>query len=210
MRISTRARYALRLMVDLVRHYDGSAPVHLRKIAEDNDLSHGYLEQLMISLRNASLVRGLSGRKGGYVLARPAEDITLTEIVEAAIGPINVVDCVSFPENCGIYSDCKTRPIWIMINHAVRDVLDSYTLAQMADAKWSEIMSTRLEELIGDPAIRQLPAPAKSRASRRTSEENNVAAIQGAVSASCGRPMPVVPTPRKKTRSTTRGKKTPK
>jgi Rrf2 family protein len=195
-------------MVDLVRHFDGSAPVHLRKIAEDNDLSHGYLEQLMISLRNASLVRGLSGRKGGYVLARPAEDITLTEIVEAAIGPINVVDCVSFPENCGIYTECKTRPIWVMINHAVREVLDSYTLAQMADDRWLETMSLRLEEVTGVRPVQPSPTRAGAQPSRRSSEP--VTAARGVGSTPCGRPMPVEPAPRKKTRNTPRSKKSSK
>lgn len=195
-------------MVDLVRHFDGSAPVHLRKIAEDNDLSHGYLEQLMISLRNASLVRGLSGRKGGYVLARPAEDITLTEIVEAAIGPINVVDCVSFPENCGIYTECKTRPIWVMINQAVREVLDSYTLAQMADDRWLETMSRRLDEVAGARPVQPLPTRAGAQPSRRTLE--TVTAARGVGSTPCGRPMPANPVPRKKTRSTSRSKKSSK
>lgn len=152
MRMSTRARYALRLMVDLVRHYDGSQPVHLRQIAEDNDLSHGYLEQLMISLRNASLVRGVSGRKGGYVLARPAEEIKLTEIVEAAIGPINVVDCVLYPENCWRSPDCESRPLWVMINAQIKDVLNRYSLAQMAKDNWLAKINKELAPLAGELA----------------------------------------------------------
>jgi len=152
MRISTRARYALRLMVDLVRQYDGSQPVHLRQIAEDNDLSHGYLEQLMISLRNASLVRGLSGRKGGYILARPAEEIRLTEIVEAAIGPINVVDCVLYPENCWRSPDCESRPLWVMINAQIKKTLDRYSLAQMAKDNWLDKITKELAPLAGELA----------------------------------------------------------
>lgn len=152
MRISTRARYALRLMVDLVRRYDGSHPVHLRQIAEENDLSHGYLEQLMISLRNASLVRGLSGRKGGYVLARPPEEIKLTEIIEAAIGPINVVDCVLCPENCDWSPDCKTRPIWVMINARIKEVLNRYSLADMAADNWLVRITEELAPSAGELA----------------------------------------------------------
>ncbi len=163
-------------MVDLVRHYDGSRPVHLRQIAEDNDLSHGYLEQLMISLRNASLVRGLSGRKGGYVLARPAEDIKLTEIVEAAIGPINVVDCVLYPENCTRAEDCESRPIWVMINEAIKGVLNRYTLAQMADAKWHAKVTKDLAPLAGDLAY---PKKVMRRRGR-------TAAVTTALSGACG------------------------
>ncbi len=195
MRISTRARYALRLMVDLVRHYDGSRPVHLRKIAEDNDLSHGYLEQLMISLRNASLVRGLSGRKGGYVLARPAEEITLAEIVEAAIGPINVVDCVTFPENCPQSSECKTRPIWVLINHAVRDVLCSYTLAQISEDKWVDKMYKKFSSILGDPE-------AALQGFSRAHGGNKMTGV-------CGRPA-FSPEPKKKKTRATKSKKSTK
>ena len=138
MKISTRARYALRLMVDIARKYDGLHPVNLRRVAEGNDLSFGYLEQLMISLRNASLVRGLSGRKGGYILARPAEQIRLIEIVEAVIGPINLAVCVLNPENCWRSPICESRPIWVMLNTMIREVLDRYTLADMAEERWLE------------------------------------------------------------------------
>jgi|GEM_PF-166641 len=174
MRISTRARYALRLMVDLVRRYDGSHPVHLRQIAEENDLSHGYLEQLMISLRNASLVRGLSGRKGGYVLARPPEEIKLTEIVEATVGPISVLDCVLCPENCDRSPDCKTRPIWVMINTRIKEVLNRYSLADMADDNWLVRITEELAPSAGELAYpkkvirrkqKAIPGRPRSRAS---------------------------------------------
>jgi len=173
-------------MVDLVRHDDGSGPVHLRKIAEDNDLSHGYLEQLMISLRNAALVRGLSGRKGGYVLARPAEEITLTEIVEAAIGPINVVDCVNFPENCKLRSKCTTRPIWVLINHAVRDVLDNYTLAQLAEDNWLEKITRKLAAIADTPVGERKVFRRGSRRSRHSPGLRTPVDTGGATA--CGRP----------------------
>lgn len=152
-------------MVDLVRHYDGSQPVQLRKIAEDNDLSHGYLEQLMISLRNASLVRGLSGRKGGYVLARPAEEIKLIEIIEAVIGSINIVECVQFPENCARSAECESRPIWVMINCSIKDVLGRYTLAQMADDEWLDRITAELLPVAGKLARPKKPRRGRGRTS---------------------------------------------
>jgi len=144
MKISTRARYGLRLMVDIARQYDGLHPVQLRQVAEGNNLSLGYLEQLMISLRNASLVRGLSGRKGGYILARPADQIRITEIVEATIGPINLADCVRNPKNCPRSPVCESRPIWALLNTMILDVLGRYTLADMTDARWLERINREL------------------------------------------------------------------
>ena len=138
-------------MSDLARKTDGATPIHLRQIAEGNDLSHGYLEQLMISLRNASLVRGLSGRKGGYILARPAEQIKIREIVEAVIGPINLADCVLHPQNCERSPICETRPIWVLLNHNILEVLGQYSLADIADKDWIKVMAVELAKLTGDP-----------------------------------------------------------
>jgi len=207
MRISTRARYALRLMVDLVRHYDGSGPVHLRQIAEDNDLSHGYLEQLMISLRNASLVRGVSGRKGGYVLARPAAEVRLIEIVEAVIGPINIVECVQYPENCGRSPDCDSRPIWVMINCMVKDVLDRYTLAQMADDNWLEKITADLLPMAGKLARPKKISRAKGQVSCKLSGAR-ISSRKRAGSACGWPPADKPPTPKKTTRR--KAKKTKK
>jgi len=179
MRISTRARYALRLMIDIARHSGGERPVHLRQIAEWNDLSHGYLEQLMISLRNASLVRGLSGRKGGYILARPAEKIKLTEIVEAAIGPINLAECVLHPDNCPRSSICESRPIWVMINVQIKNTLDRFTLADIADDKW---LKRANKELVSIGGI--LATPKKSAHSRRKAAAKSKSA--GTFSLPCG------------------------
>jgi len=179
MRISTRARYALRLMIDIARHSGGERPVHLRQIAEWNDLSHGYLEQLMISLRNASLVRGLSGRKGGYILARPAEKIKLTEIVEAVIGPINLAECVLHPDNCPRSPICESRPIWVMLNVQIKNTLDRFTLADIADDKWLQKANKELVSIGG-----LLPKRKKGSRVRRTTAADRKSG--GAYSLPCG------------------------
>jgi hypothetical protein len=95
-----------------------------------------------------------------------------------------------------------------MINHAVREVLDSYTLAQMADDRWLETMSRRLEEVTGARPVQPLPTRAGAQPSRHTLEP--VTAARGVGSTPCGRPMPVEPAPRKKTRSAPRSKKSSK
>ena len=185
MKISTRARYSLRLMVGLARSYDGSHPVHLRQIAKENDLSRGYLEQLMIPLRNASLVRGLSGRNGGYMLARPPEQIKPIEIVEAAVGPISVLDCVPCPENCDRSPDCKTRPIWVMINTRIKEVLNRYSLADMAADNWLVRITEELAPVAGELAypkkvIRRKRKAASGRPGSRASSASRGANIRRA------------------------------
>ncbi|MFC2171927.1 RrF2 family transcriptional regulator, partial [Acidobacteriota bacterium] len=116
MKISTRARYALRVMIYISQLSNGRRPVDLRQIAKLSELPRGYLEQLMIALRKAKLVRGVSGRKGGYMLASKAADITLTDIVEAAIDPICLTGCITTPDACDRSPFCETRPIWVLIN----------------------------------------------------------------------------------------------
>ncbi|MFH1177349.1 MAG: Rrf2 family transcriptional regulator, partial [Acidobacteriota bacterium] len=97
MRLATRARYSVRLMVAIGRNSGEGKPTSMTEVAARTRISRGYLEQLALFLRNAALLKGVCGRKGGYFLARPPEDITLAEIVEAAMGPINLSDCISSP-----------------------------------------------------------------------------------------------------------------
>jgi Rrf2 family protein len=133
MHLSTRAKYALRLMVDLSRHAEEGAPVQLRRTAERTRLSRSYLEQVATALRHASLLRSVSGRKGGYFMARPPESIRLLEIVEAAIGPINISDCVGAPAICRQAADCESRVIWLLVNRSIVETLAGCTLADLTD-----------------------------------------------------------------------------
>ena len=100
MKLSTRARYALRAMVIIAREGKNGEPVKLVDVAARTEISHRYLEQVAISLKHAKLLKGISGKNGGHVLARAPKDIKIGEIIEAAIGKINVVDCVGDPESC--------------------------------------------------------------------------------------------------------------
>ena len=97
MRLSTRGRYGTRLMVDLAQHY-ADGPVSLAEIAKRQDLSAKYLEQLIILLKGAGLIRSVRGRRGGYMLARRPEEISVGEIVETLEGKLSLVDCVLEPE----------------------------------------------------------------------------------------------------------------
>ena len=129
MKLNTRARYALRMMIELTRRTRDGETISLADISGTTDISRRYLEQLAMELRRAGLIRGVVGKGGGYALARPPEEITVGHIVTAAIGPINVVECVERPEQCLKAEVCDCRPIYRLLNSRVHGVLDSITLA---------------------------------------------------------------------------------
>ena len=136
MKLSTRARYALRVMLDIARHGGGEAPVSLAQVAHRTDLSHGYLEQLAMGLRRARLLRGVAGRKGGYMLGAEPRRIRIGDVVEASIGEVCLVDCVRQPSLCERASRCETRALYCLLNQRIEDTLQSLTLADLMDADW--------------------------------------------------------------------------
>lgn len=146
MRFSTRARYALRMMLDIARNGGDHRPVSLAEVSERTGISRGYLEQLAMALRNARLVRGVAGRYGGYRMAMPAAQITIGRIIEAAIGPICVVDCVEEPESCLRAEFCECRVVYAVINQRVADVLDQFTLANLLDPSWVRATGQLVED----------------------------------------------------------------
>lgn len=157
MKLSTRARYALRLMVHIARDTSGSKAVSLGRVARATMISRRYLEQLVVGLKRQELVRGVSGRSGGYVLARPPDDITVQEIVEAAIGPINVVDCVLNADECLKAEFCECRWVYLRLNDGIRDVLNGLTLEDLAERRWARDACHEL------PTDRQAcPAPSRT------------------------------------------------
>lgn len=113
----------------------GEAHVSLGHIARQTQISRRYLDQLAHSLKQAALIRGISGRSGGYQLTRPATEITLGEIIEASIGPINVVECIRQPDACINASVCKCRWVYNEINRRIEQVLQRITLAELADPR---------------------------------------------------------------------------
>lgn len=136
MKLGTRARYSLRLMMEVARLSDGRRPVNLQEIATWTGISRRYLEQLVIPLRNASLLRGRSGRNGGHVLARPPEEIALRDIIEAASGPVVLAECVDTPSVCRLSKDCACRKLWTLISLRIKHSLDDCSLADMVDPEW--------------------------------------------------------------------------
>jgi Rrf2 family protein len=124
------------MMLDVARHGRGGDPVSLATVSERTKISRGYLEQLALALRSARLVRGVSGRHGGYRLTTPPEEVTLGQIVEAAIGPVYLVDCLEDPTTCIRAEFCECRVVYALINRRIQEVLREYTLADLLDPSW--------------------------------------------------------------------------
>ncbi|UCE83900.1 MAG: Rrf2 family transcriptional regulator [Deltaproteobacteria bacterium] len=127
MRLSTRGRYGTRLMVDLAEHY-ADGPIPLAEIARRQNLSVKYLEQLIILLKGAGLIRSTRGRRGGYMLAQKPEKISVGQIIEVLEGRLAVVDCVTDPELCERSPECPTRGIWVGMTNILKEQLFSLSL----------------------------------------------------------------------------------
>ncbi len=132
MRLSSRGRYALRMMIDIAE-YGSEKPRQLKDIAARQNISKRYLEHIVISLKNNSLIRSTSGKFGGFMLSRAPEDITVGEIIEAAIGPINIVECVMEPDICISNEFCECRKLYSRVNGRIRETFNETTLAEMID-----------------------------------------------------------------------------
>ena len=131
MKISTKGRYALRMMIDLAKRKDKEI-VSLTEIAERQGVSKKYLEQIIPVLTNAGLLRTVRGSRGGCALARPAEKCTVGEILLLTEGSLSVVDCAEEnPPACPRAASCPTLPIYRGLNKVVKDYLFGITLADV-------------------------------------------------------------------------------
>jgi len=132
-KVSTRGDYASRALLSLALHTDAEGPTSVRDIAERTGLPQPYLEQILLALKGAGLVRSKRGVGGGYVLARLPEAITLGEIVSAVDGPIVAGDFGRPHENgaCEHEGQCILLAVWANVGEHMREHLDSFTLADM-------------------------------------------------------------------------------
>ncbi|HEX2849415.1 MAG TPA: Rrf2 family transcriptional regulator [Acidimicrobiales bacterium] len=135
MKVSTRGDYASRALVSMALHATDGIPTSVRDIAERTGLPQPYLEQILLALKGAGLVRSKRGVGGGYVLARDPDEITLGDIVSAVDGPIAVGDFGEPHMNgaCDHEGQCVLLSIWSDVGHHIRDHLDSFTLADIVD-----------------------------------------------------------------------------
>lgn len=135
MRITTWAEYGVICSLHLARRAtDG--PVTGRDIAAKERLPADYVEQILLRLRRADIVRSTRGARGGYVLSRPAEEITVRQIMQASELSTFELHCVSHPveeERCSASHNCSIRPVWQMLQRRIDDVLESVRLADLLD-----------------------------------------------------------------------------
>jgi len=134
MKISTKIRYGARAMLELASRY-GEGPIELKEIAKKEDISLKYLEQVIIPLRTAGLVKSMRGSKGGYSLAKSPSEIYLNDLVEVLEGPVEIIDCLRDPKVCQKVSSCVTRDIWEEVSQAIRKIFCSITLEDMVNRK---------------------------------------------------------------------------
>ena len=132
MKISTRGRYALRLMIDLATNDDGN-PIRIKDVAERQGISDKYLEQIISVLNKAGYVKSVRGPLGGYTLKKRPEDYTVGMILRLTEGSLAPVSCVEDMEECERQNGCVTFPLWKKISDAINDVVDTVTLKDLVD-----------------------------------------------------------------------------
>lgn len=130
MKLTTRSRYGTRMMLDLAKCYD-EGPVRIGEIAKRQDISVKYLEQLIIPLKKANFIKSVRGPKGGHMLAKPPEEITVGEVVKALEGGLGLLGCIENPDECKRSGSCLTKGIWEEATKAMYEKLNSTSLSEM-------------------------------------------------------------------------------
>ncbi|MGM9643428.1 MAG: RrF2 family transcriptional regulator [Eubacteriales bacterium] len=131
MMISTRGRYALRVLIDLAEHADGSC-VPMKEVAERQEISLKYLEKILPVLAKNHLIDGVHGKGGGYKLTRTPEEYTVGEILrltEGDLAPVSCLECNA--EKCHRTSECRTLPMWQRLDELINSYLDGVTIADL-------------------------------------------------------------------------------
>lgn len=133
-RLSTKGRYGTRLMVSLAQHYHiGRESIILKKISDEEDISIRYLEQIIIPLKIARLVKSIRGAGGGYILARDPSNIKLREILLALEGACCLVECVDDEDYCDKIKECATYEIWKNASSLLKDYFEKTTLQDLVE-----------------------------------------------------------------------------
>ena len=133
MKLSTKGRYGLRAVLDVALHSDRGA-ISLSSIAERQNISINYLEQLAAKLKRAGILDSIRGAQGGYVLAKPSEEISVGEILRALEGDLHPVDCAEVAGGSCTGSDlCVTKFVWKRISDSINNAVDGLMLSELVD-----------------------------------------------------------------------------
>lgn len=133
MKLSTKGKYGVKALFELAMH-EGAGPMSLRSIADRQGLSEHYLEQLAAPLRKAGLITSIRGAQGGYVLGRPADQITVGDVIRVLEGPIGFSDCAVENEpgpDCAAH--CVVHGVWEKVTRQIVQVIDGITLQDLVD-----------------------------------------------------------------------------
>lgn len=155
MKLSTRAEYGIRALIELALQHQVAKekPLMLQVIAARQEISKKYLEQLFIPLRKAGVVEGVRGPSGGYRLARHPDHIQLDQVFEILEGSLSIADCLDTPDACKHSGGCATQEVWRQISRAIEETLGGITLSDLL-ARHSCLVE-RLQALssLGSPAL---------------------------------------------------------
>ena len=136
MRISTKGKYGLKAVVDIALTSLEQKSVSIKSIAQRQGISENYLEQIISNLKRAGIVGSVRGANGGYYLKKPAEQITVGDILRILEGPLTPTNCAIDPTNdaCGESdcSSCSTKEVWLALFNKINEVVDSISIADLA------------------------------------------------------------------------------
>lgn len=135
MLVSTKGRYALRVLIDMAEHHSENY-LPLREIAQRQDISEKYLESIVKSMVKGGILSGLRGKGGGYRLGRPPEEITVREVLRVTEGSLAPVSCLDEGAPfCNRAAECPTLAMWQGLDETIHEYLDSFTIADLARNK---------------------------------------------------------------------------
>ena len=135
MKLSTRSRYGARILLELARR-GSDAPVQVSEISREQNIPAKYIEQLMRTLKSANLISSVRGAKGGHILAKSSEAITLGEVVRIFEGQHELVECISKPSKCDMAEACRVRLAWKEATDALYKKLDGITISDLICEVW--------------------------------------------------------------------------
>ncbi|MFB0525276.1 MAG: Rrf2 family transcriptional regulator [Phycisphaerae bacterium] len=132
MKLSTRTRYGIRAILELAESYR-QGPLQLKIIAQHQDISAKYLEQIIAMLKSRGFVKSIRGAKGGYILAKAPNQIKLSDVFDCLEGRVTTVECIEDEDYCARVADCVARQLWVRVQEAIDSVLQSITLQDLLD-----------------------------------------------------------------------------
>jgi len=132
MKLSTRTRYGMLAVLELALSY-GQGPLQVKVIAERQNISGKYLEQLIAILKSAGIVRSIRGPHGGYILSKKPNEIRLDEVFTILEGYVTITECLEHTEVCSLCADCVTRQLWMEMHRAIMSILESKTVQNLIE-----------------------------------------------------------------------------